>query len=203
MAEMIGKSSFGFRNDHRDAYSQTYQKNMTLQKSFLAILISLTLTGVSGALAESEQPPTPARAKAKARPRFFNPFDVKRSRLKIDRFGFFTFLPSGSLLEAPVEAQSSTAQPAPKVVSPQPGQSSLTTSDIGSATGTGMTLAPSTVVSQPSVVSNDNTTPAGSAAVARSGSAEGSVSALLFAPARPPFRPPVRSPFRPPPRPPF
>src|SRR6476659_5045442 len=112
---------------------------MTVKKSFLAILVGLALSTALVSLADAEQPPAtpapaPTRAKAKARPRFVNPYDVQRTRLKINQFGFFTSLPSDSLSESSADSALKSSLPTSQVISTPSVQPVSTAVSIDTAT---------------------------------------------------------------------
>src|SRR5712672_2022461 len=112
---------------------------MTFKKSFLAILIGLALSTALVSVADAEQPPAtptpaPTRAKAKARPRFVNPYDVQRSRLKINQFGFFTSLPSDPLSASAADSALKSSLITSQVVSTPSVQSAGTSLNSDTAT---------------------------------------------------------------------
>jgi len=181
---------------------------MTIRKVFSLACLSIALSALGASAADTQPQPAAKRTATKARARSFNPYDVRRTRLKINGLGFFTLLPSApgatsatavtNLDTTPNQAiQASTfgvasaiQQPATSV-SATAAQTSVSTAQIVSAAAA--QLFPSAV----SAAAGANILATSSVFVSPT------VAADTFVSTRPPFRPPVRSPFRPPPRPPF
>ena len=184
---------------------------MTFKKSFSAVLICLALSGASSVAADAQKPAAPKRGTAKARPQFFNPFDVKKTRLKINQYGFFTYLPAGALAESPAATAVPSSSTTPQVSVP-PVLVTAKTTGSDAATASPSPLVDATLPSQLSTAAGLSLS--GDTAIG-SASASGTMASVTATDVtdatspgsslslRPPFRPPVRSPFRPPPRPPF
>jgi hypothetical protein len=153
-----------------DSHPMTFHKRLS---TTLAAIVCLSMA--TGAMAQDLTPST-TRGTVKVQSRVFNPFDVSRSRLTIDPFGFFTVQkptqPSG-----PVPLVISSEKPA-TVTSLPAGLANTNSTSTTSAAAPATTIGTSSAVLDPTEV-------------------------IAVGAARPPFRPPVRSPFRPPPRPPF
>ena len=155
-------------------FLQTQVRPMTVKKTLvLFALLGVAVVAAPVHAAEPLQPTTQSRGTVKVRPRFFDPFAVKQSRLQMDPFGFFT-LQNANPFSVSVPG---TASPAAK-----------STVAVGSIAGP--TTAPVAAA-------------APAPAAAATGSDIDSAPVIAVSAARVPFRPPVRSPFRPPPRPPF
>lgn len=161
------------------------------KRCVLLTAVVLALTMVSAAAA---QPAT----KGPKKPRFFNPFLPRYSRLQVTPFGFPQFQTTGTgstvLVSRPVLSTPATAAPVVTATAPA----------ITSASPV-VTAAP--VVTVP-VVADAGPVTASAAAAATAGASvadlsetDGNIPQTVVT--RPPFRPPVRSPYRPPPRPPF
>jgi len=183
---------------------------MTIRKVFSLGCLLITLSALGASAADTQEQPAAKRSATKARGRSFNPYDVRRTRLKINGLGFFTLLPSapGATSAAavpqanldttpnqPIQASTSGVtsaiqQPATSVSS-SAAQTSVSTAQMVSAAAA--QLSPSAV----SAAAGANILATSSVFVSPT------VAADTFMSTRPPFRPPVRSPFRPPPRPPF
>jgi hypothetical protein len=180
---------------------------MTIKNSFSAVLICLALSGASAVAADVQQPATPKRATVKVKPKFFNPFDVQKTRLKINQYGFFTYLPSGALSDASAAATSANSLTTPQIVSTPPGQAASATSGGDAATATPLIVAaapgPLTAAAGLSLSQGTVMSVASASGAMASFAAAADTTSVAEAQSRPPFRPPVRSPFRPPPRPPF
>ena len=152
-------------------------------KLFTTLLVSLVLTGSYTLVADAQQQPSPRRGTVKAHTRYFNPFEVSRTRVTVDRFGVVHF--ANGMTISPGAAQAAKAAVA---------------STAAVATATALPSAPAALASSASA-SAASLDPATNFAEAPAQASEGLLVPILTA--RPPFRPPVRSPFRPPPRPPF
>lgn len=158
---------------------------MIIPKPIVVFALALALTAAWSAAADAQQPSRTQRGSVKVQPRFFNPFDVSRTRLTMDRFGNFSISDAANF---PFAARTSSSSALPtearvpaSVIAPAGvGAASATTGpeDSGSADA----------VAQDAVTVEEDS----EAFMGGAGSA-----------VRPPYRPPRRSPFRPPPRPPF
>lgn len=167
---------------------------MSTHRWFAILAVWLVLTGVYSVAAEAQPQPASTRGSVKARPRFFNPFDVSRSRLTMNPFGFFSVTDpadfpfaiqsaSPSAPNAVTRFQATIVAPV-QAVSSAPGAAAPSSASGVRETGALQPLSAS-IVSADATASEDESMAGGGSAV------------------RPPYRPPVRSPFRPPPRPPF
>lgn len=172
-------------------HRRLHTESMMTHKLFVALAIGLALSGQYAVEANAQA--VPSRGTVKARPRLFNPFDVSRSRLTVNRFGIVGFASSG--------------QSDPFMLSGSRWEAATAMSLAAAAPAAAATASTAAVASVSSVASGATAPPAEAPPLAAVSSptatGAGDEGLGIGAAVRPPYRPPVRSPFRPPPRPPF
>jgi len=182
---------------------------MTIRKAFSLACVSIALSALSASAADTQTQPVAKRSATKPRARSFNPYDVRRTRLKINGLGFFTLLPSDSGATSvtavpPAAVDTTTNQPiqtsSVSASAIQQPATSVTTTAAQTTVPTAQIVSAAAAELSPSALSS---AAAANFIAASSVFVSPTVAADTFTSTRPPFRPPVRSPFRPPPRPPF
>lgn len=158
----------------------------------LVLVAAALLFGSDVALAADSQPLSSVTGvTAKARTRAFNPFAVKKTRLKMNRLGMFVAVPEGELYDSAAIGKLTNVAPAASVIAP--------VSSVASAAAVAPVIVP-TIAAPVAIETGTALTTATGTTV---NSSESTDLSLATGAVRDPYRPPVRSPFRPPPRPPF
>src|SRR5438128_572382 len=87
----------------------TFENAIMSYRFFSALSLSLALSMACPVMAQDQQPPTVRKGTVKAHARYFNPFEVSRTRVSVDRFGVVHLANGLSFPPAAVQATKAAA----------------------------------------------------------------------------------------------